>query len=189
MNTRTDTPKDERYRHKSYIIRIDKTSPTESIAVDPTNLWPPNHKMREIIVAVMLTDNFDLSPAVVLTSIVSNEPDNGLGDGDTPNDIQGAGFGTDDREFLLRADMNTKGKTNILSEKEIDEIVLDQANNDSAWEKPVRVRKAKTVSVPFPSELAARASVFCPSASGSWCRGVAEACYSGADRLGGSCFC
>jgi len=47
-----------------------------------------------------------------------------------------------------------------LSEKEIDEIVLSQADDDSAWEKPIRVHKAKASSVPLPPELAARAAFF-----------------------------
>jgi hypothetical protein len=45
----------------------------------------------------------------VLTSISSNEPDNGLGDGDTPGDIQGAQIGTPDVSFLLRAERSGTG--------------------------------------------------------------------------------
>lgn len=56
--------------------------------------------------------------------------------------------------------MNTKDKANVLSEEEIDTIVVAQADDDSAWEKPIRVRKAKPTSVPLPSELAARAAFF-----------------------------
>lgn len=46
---------------------------------------------------------------MTLVSIRSNEPDNGLGDGDTPNDIQGADYGSDDRQFQLRAERSGKG--------------------------------------------------------------------------------
>jgi hypothetical protein len=49
-------------------------------------------------------DICDPHPTFVLTSITSNEPDNGLGDGDTPGDIQGADFGTADTSFKLRAE-------------------------------------------------------------------------------------
>jgi hypothetical protein len=45
----------------------------------------------------------------VLTSITSNEPDNGLGDGDFPNDIQGASFGTPDTHFQLRSERSGTG--------------------------------------------------------------------------------
>ena len=39
-----------------------------------------------------------------LVSITSNEPDVAPGAGDFPNDIQGATYGTDDRQFQLRAE-------------------------------------------------------------------------------------
>ena len=50
----------------------------------------------------MTTDECDPNPQVQLVSITSNEPENGLGDGNTENDIQDADFGTDDRAFRLR---------------------------------------------------------------------------------------
>jgi hypothetical protein len=46
----------------------------------------------------------------------------------------------------------------ILSEDAIDKIVVAQADTDSAWEKPIRVRKSKPSTLRLPSELAARAS-------------------------------
>ena len=54
--------------------------------------------------------------------------------------------------------MNTKGEmTEKLSEEEIDKMVVAQADDDAAWEKPVR-RKAKRTSLSIPGELAARAA-------------------------------
>jgi hypothetical protein len=54
--------------------------------------------------------------------------------------------------------MNTKGEmTEKLSEEEIDKMVVAQADDDAAWEKPVR-RKAKQTSLSIPGELAARAA-------------------------------
>lgn len=53
--------------------------------------------------------------------------------------------------------MNTKNKKK-LSEKEIDNLVMGQADNNSAWEKPIRVRRGKKASVSLPAELAARAT-------------------------------
>lgn len=55
--------------------------------------------------------------------------------------------------------MSTKGKANKeLSEQEIDEIVTAQAGDDSAWEKALRVRRAKPASLSIPASLAARAA-------------------------------
>ena len=51
--------------------------------------------------------------------------------------------------------MNTKKK---MTENEIDELVEKQAEDSSAWEKPVRVRKTKAASLSIPPELAARAA-------------------------------
>ncbi len=51
--------------------------------------------------------------------------------------------------------MNKRTK---LTEQEIDQIVVSQAEDDTAWEKPVRVRRTKPASVSIPPELAARAA-------------------------------
>lgn len=56
--------------------------------------------------------------------------------------------------------MNSKHKAKTLSEQEIDGIVEAQADDDSAWEKPIRVRKKKMGSLAVPSQLATRAAFF-----------------------------
>jgi fructose-1-phosphate kinase PfkB-like protein len=53
------------------------------------------------------------------------------------------------------AAMSKKAK---LTENDIDRIVVSQADDDSAWEKPMRVHKAKSASVSIPAGLAARAA-------------------------------
>jgi len=45
-----------------------------------------------------------------------------------------------------------------LSQVEIDKIVVAQADDDSAWEKPMRVRRKKSASVVIPAQLATRAT-------------------------------
>ncbi len=44
------------------------------------------------------------------------------------------------------------------TEEEIDRIVVDQVDDQSAWERPVHVKKPETASVTIPSDLAARAA-------------------------------
>ena len=56
--------------------------------------------------------------------------------------------------------MRTKHKAEVLSEEEIDKIVVAQADDDSVWGKPVRARRPKSASVLLPAELAARAAFF-----------------------------
>jgi hypothetical protein len=49
-------------------------------------LWPANHAMHDIMLDVAASDNLGPAPACTVTGVSSNEPENGLGDGDTPND-------------------------------------------------------------------------------------------------------
>jgi hypothetical protein len=55
--------------------------------------------------------------------------------------------------------MSTKAKVmGKLSESEIDRIVAAQANDDAAWEQPVRVERSKPASLSLPGDLTARAA-------------------------------
>ncbi len=56
--------------------------------------------------------------------------------------------------------MNSKKKSRRkqFSEEEIDKIVESHAEEDSAWEKPIKVRRAKLAALSLPAELAARAA-------------------------------
>ena len=58
--------------------------------------------------------------------------------------------------------MKTRGKTK-LSQEAINKTVVAQANDDSAWTTPIRVRKAKVATVPFSAALVARAAFFAQS--------------------------
>jgi hypothetical protein len=55
---------------------------------------------------------------------------------------------------------NMRKKLKKLGEDEIDDLVAAEADDDSAWERPIRVRRPKGANVPLPSELAARAAFF-----------------------------
>jgi hypothetical protein len=54
--------------------------------------------------------------------------------------------------------MRTRRKT--LSEEQIDQFVIAQANNDSAWEDAVKVTKQRSTSLSLPAVLASRAAFF-----------------------------
>jgi len=66
----------------------DTTAPLLSVSLSPNSLQPPNHKLIPITATVSASDACSAKVTVRLDSIVSNEPDNGTGDGDQPNDIQ-----------------------------------------------------------------------------------------------------
>jgi len=69
------------------ITIADTTPPVVSVSVTPDLLWPPNHKYVNVAPSVTVQDACLDTTGVVLVTATSNEPDNGLGDGDTANDI------------------------------------------------------------------------------------------------------
>lgn len=91
----------------------DPTPPVLLGTADPDVLWPPNHKLVDVHVDLLIFDACDASPEVELVSISSNEPDDGTGDGHTDDDIQGAEVGTDDRDFALRAERAGPGSGRV----------------------------------------------------------------------------
>jgi len=106
---------DNAYRssdHDPVIVGLDvcdEIAPTLEVTVSPDTLWPPNHKYVTVEPTITVSDNFDPNPTVTLVSVVSNEPDDGLGDGDTPNDIVIHPDGTID----LRAERSGTGEGRI----------------------------------------------------------------------------
>ncbi|HEU4520869.1 MAG TPA: hypothetical protein VFT12_02635, partial [Thermoanaerobaculia bacterium] len=58
-----------------------------AVSVSSTTLWPPNHSLIDVTVNYTVTDNCDAPEAITRTlTVTSNEPEEGLGDGDTPDD-------------------------------------------------------------------------------------------------------
>jgi len=75
--------------------------------------------------------------------------------------------------------MSTRSKTKkMLSEKDIDRLVVAQANDDSAWGKPVRVQRTKPTSLSLPADLAARAAFLArlhrKASAGEWLRHIIQ---------------
>jgi hypothetical protein len=71
----------------NWLVRphVDDISPTLAPVPDKTTLWPPNHKM--VTVSIVANASDDSGGPITLGAIVSsNEPENGLGDGDTAPD-------------------------------------------------------------------------------------------------------
>lgn len=92
---------------------FDTTPPEIEVTVDPSTLWPPDHRMVEVEATITVEDDVDPNPTVRLVSIVSSEDDDGLGDGHTTTDVQAAELGTADREFLLRAERSGTGEGRV----------------------------------------------------------------------------
>lgn len=82
---------------------FDNTPPTIDVELSPSVIWAPTHKMRGIHANVTVQDNCPVT-GFTLLSVESDEPDEGTGDGDFPNDIQGADAFTADTSFRVRAE-------------------------------------------------------------------------------------
>jgi hypothetical protein len=90
-------------------VRISDTqAPTIlNASVDQPVLWPPNHSLRDVTVSYTASDNCCLTSTSI--SVTSNEPLNGLGDGDTEPDW----VIVDDHHVKLRAERSGKGSGRI----------------------------------------------------------------------------
>lgn len=82
---------------------VDTLAPLLSVSASPSRIWPPNGKMSAVNVGVSVSDETDPNPLVRLVSITCNEC--------AQTDISGAAFGTDDRQFFLRASRLGKQKS------------------------------------------------------------------------------
>ena len=95
----------------------DTTPPTLSFTLSPDVIRSHNHKLVAITADIQVSDTCDTDPSIDLVSIISSEPDDGLGDGDTPDDIQGESIGTADQSFSLRAERGGVGTGRIYTVK------------------------------------------------------------------------
>ena len=119
---------------------VDTKPPTIDVKLSPAVLWSPDHKLVQITASITVEDKCDPNPSVKLLSIESNEPDNGLGDGDTSNDIQGGAIGTDDRTFLLRAERSGRGTGRVYT---VTYETKDATGNTSTGQARVTVPKSQ----------------------------------------------
>ena len=112
---------------------VDTTAPTiGAAAADPNSLWPRNHKLRPVVISVDVTDICDASVDCQIVSVTSNEPINGLGDGNTAPDFVVTGDLTVD----LRAEASGPGSGRIYT---ITVQCTDDSGNSATSEVTVTV--------------------------------------------------
>lgn len=114
------------------VVVQDTTQPELSITVNPDTLWPPNHKLVLITTSIEVSDICDPSPSVILTSVTSNEPDNGIADGNTTGDI----VVDEEGNIYLRAERSGKGDGRIYT---IIHTAADASDNSAEVESIVTV--------------------------------------------------
>lgn len=115
----------------------DTTAPViSSVSTNAPSLWPANHKMVAVTVSASATDA--VGPVSYrIVSATSSEPDNGLGDGDTPNDIEITGAMT----LNLRAERSGTGNGRTYT---ITVEAKDAAGNKSTSTVKVVVPKSQS---------------------------------------------
>jgi hypothetical protein len=126
----------------------DQIPPTLKVIASPAILWPPDHDLEPITVAVNLTDDTDSSPTVTLVAIecADSRPagqEKGTGQGQPAaqgcdeGDVADASYGLDDREFRLRVQRAGSGPGRVYT---ITYEATDAAGN--------KARARTTVTVP-----------------------------------------
>jgi hypothetical protein len=103
----------------------DTTPPTLTVAVDKGILWPPNHKMVPVTVLVNAYDGESGVANTKITSVTSNEPVDGLGDGDMAPDWVITG----DLTLNLRAERSGTGSGRVYT---ITVVCTDNAGNSAS---------------------------------------------------------
>ncbi|WP_430539999.1 glycosyl hydrolase 53 family protein [Neobacillus drentensis] len=121
---------------QSVTVKIDKTAPTLNVSFNPSILFDRNHTMIPIKASVVGDDVQSGLNRIELVSIKSNQLDNGIGDGNTVNDIQEVDFGTFDTDFLLRAERSG----NVDRVYTVTYKVWDNAGNSAAQSNLIMVK-------------------------------------------------
>lgn len=89
---------------------IDSVAPTLTPTPNKTILWPPNHQLLDIVINANATDNSG-SPVTLSATVTSDEPQEGLGDGDVGPDWTEPGIDqtTGVTNLKLRAERSGSG--------------------------------------------------------------------------------
>ncbi len=116
----------------SFTVTVrDKEQPLiTQVNANPSSLWPPNHKMKNVAVNYNTSDNCGTVSSSL--SVSSNEPVNGTGDGDTAPDW----VILDNHHLQLRAERSGSGNGRVYT---ITITSIDAAGNSSSQKTKVVV--------------------------------------------------
>ncbi len=94
-----------------FLVTVQDTIPPKvDVQADPPRLWPPNHRLVDVHLAVWTSDACGTTVSS-LVSVSNNEPDDapGGGDGATSGDIRDVQSGSGDTNIQLRAERLSDG--------------------------------------------------------------------------------
>jgi len=119
----------------SFTVTVNDVEPPviHDLLVTPPVLWPPNHHMKDVDVNYTSTDNCP-GPITCHITVISDEPENGTGDGDTAPDWELV----DDHHVKLRAERAGNGDGRVYT---VTVTCTDQYGNSSSGTKAVLVPK------------------------------------------------
>jgi hypothetical protein len=115
----------------SHVIVEDTTAPhITAVMPSPQTLWPANHEMFNVTVAVSTSDVCDIAePICRITGVASSEPVESKGDGNTEVDWQwDAGQRGTSLNVLLRAERDGSGSGRVYT---VGVACVDEAGNES----------------------------------------------------------
>jgi len=112
----------------------DEPPAIQSLTASPNTLWPPNHKMVSVRLTVAATDSCGIASEKIV-SVTSNEPSDGVGDGDTSPDWKITG----DLTLQLRAERSGTGNGRVYT---ITVEVTDTSGNTTLGNVDVVVPKS-----------------------------------------------
>ena len=120
----------------SFTVTVNDVEPPviHDLAATPPVLWPPNHKMRNVNVNYTSTDNCP-GPITCQITAISDEPENGTGDGDAAPDWEII----DDHHIKLRAERAGNGDGRVYT---VTVSCTDQHGNTGTGTKTVLVPKS-----------------------------------------------
>jgi hypothetical protein len=130
---RSDPSRSERFSdHDIPVAYLQIPAVFSDVSVNPSVLWPPTHKMVPVTVNYDLQNVCTVDPVTVNLSVSSNEPVNGLGDGNTAPDWSVV----DAHHVQLRAERSGTGTGRVYT---ITITATDSRGNTSTQEVTVTV--------------------------------------------------
>jgi hypothetical protein len=133
--TAVDTDRNSASCRSSVVVQDVIPPVITNVSANPTVLWPPNHKLKQITVLAEITDDCTATNWKII-SVSSNESETGKGSGNTPSDWKIDG----DHKVKLRAERAGKGSGRIYT-------IIVQASDEAG-----NLSDPKTITVTVPHD-------------------------------------